>query len=492
MTQKAAPFIGLVLGPLSFIFILTFVSPADLSAEAVAMMAITCWIAVWWITEAIPIAATALLPLVLFPLFGVMGIKETSTSYADPMVLLYMGGFMIAVTIEKWNLHKRIALSIIAFIGTDLKMIVLGFMVATAFLSMWISNTATTLMMLPIGMAVISQLGTQLTDTNITQEKIGQALMLSIAYSASIGGIATIIGTPTNIVLVGVIKETYQIEIGFAQWMMIGLPVSVVLLFLCWLYLVKMAYPFPSSLEIPGGKNEIIRQLKLLGKISREEKKVLWVFSAVSFCWITRTFLLQPYLPVVDDTIIALTGVLVLFVLPSGSLKSEKLLDWTIAEKIPWGILILFGGGLALAAGFQDTGLAQWIGTQFTLLNEVPFWIFLLVIIAAVNFLTEITSNMATASMLLPILAAVALALGVHPYGLMVGAALAASCAFMLPVATPPNAVVFGSGYLTIPVMMKSGIWMNIISILFLTLVTYFLLPLLWDFDLSAFPAELD
>jgi sodium-dependent dicarboxylate transporter 2/3/5 len=490
MTQKATPFIGLLLGPLSFIFILSFVSPPGLFPEAVAMLAITCWIAIWWITEAIPISATALLPLVLFPLFGVMDIEETSYSYADPMVLLYLGGFMIAVTIEKWNLHKRIALSIISFIGTDLKMIVLGFMVATAFLSMWISNTATSLMMLPIGMAVISQLGTQLSGTTFTQEKIGQALMLSIAYSASIGGIATIIGTPTNIVLIAVIRETYQIEIGFAQWMMVGFPISVVLLGLCWLYLVKIAYPFPSSLEISGGKGEIDRQLKLLGNISREEKKVLWVFLTVSFCWITRSFLLQPHLPLLDDTIIALIGVLILFVLPSGSLKSQKLLDWTTAEKIPWGILILFGGGLALAAGFQNTGLANWIGTQFTLLNKVPFWIFLFIIIAAVNFLTEITSNVATASMLLPILAAVAVALGVHPYGLMVGAALAASCAFMLPVATPPNAVVFGSGYLTIPVMMKAGIWMNIISILFLTSMVYFLLPLLWDFDLSLFPAE--
>jgi sodium-dependent dicarboxylate transporter 2/3/5 len=491
MTQKSVPGIGLALGPFSFIIILFFFSPADLSSEAVAMLAITSWIAIWWITEAIPIAATALLPLVLFPLFGVMGITDTSGSYADPMVLLYLGGFMIAVTIEKWNLHKRIALSIIAFIGTDLKMIVLGFMVATAFLSMWISNTATSLMMLPIGMAVVSQLGTQLAGTKVTQNMIGQVLMLSIAYSASIGGMATIIGTPTNIVLVGVINEIYQIEIGFAQWMMVGFPVSLLLLIICWLYLVRIAYPFPSTLEIPGGKKEILRQLDLLGKFSREEKKVLGVFAGVSFCWIFRTFLLQPFLPVLDDTIIALTGVLLLFVLPSGSLKSEKLLDWKTAENIPWGILILFGGGLALAGGFQKTGLAVWIGTQFTLLNEVPFWIFLLFIITAVNFLTEITSNVATASMLLPILAAVAISLGVHPYGLMVGAALAASCAFMLPVATPPNAVVFGSGYLTIPDMMKAGLWMNILSIILLTLVTYYLLPFLWGFDIQVFPPEL-
>lgn len=491
MTHKSVPGLGLVLGPLSFLLIFSLLSPEDLSIEGVAMLGITAWIAIWWITEAIPISATALLPLVLFPIFGVMGIKETSASYADPMVLLYMGGFMIAVTIEKWNLHKRIALSIIGFIGTDLKMIILGFMVATGFLSMWISNTATSLMMLPIGMAVVSQLGSQLTGTKITQEMIGQALMLSIAYGASIGGMATIIGTPTNIVLVGVIKEFYQVEIGFAQWMMVGFPISFVLLLLCWLYLVRIAYPFPPSLKIPGGKNEIVRQLDLLGKISNEEKKVLWVFGTVSFCWIFRTFIIQPFLPDLDDTMIALVGVLVLFVLPSGKKHSGKLLDWKTAEKIPWGILILFGGGLALAGGFQETGLATWIGTQFTLLEDVPFWIFLLLIIAAVNFLTEITSNVATASMLLPILAAVALSLEVHPYGLMVGAALAASCAFMLPVATPPNAVVFGSGYLTIPIMMKAGLWMNILSIILLTLATYFLLPLLWDFNIRVYPPAL-
>lgn len=480
--------IGLLLGPLLFLLIFQFASPVGLSLEGVALLAITAWIATWWITEAIPIAATALLPLLLFPLTGVLGIKETSIAYSDPMVLLYMGGFMIAVSIEKWNLHKRIALNIIAFMGTDLKMIILGFMIATAFLSMWISNTATSLMMLPIAIAVISQLGNQSSDKSLAEVTIGRALMLGIAYGASIGGMATIIGTPTNIILVGVIKKSFGVEIGFSQWMMIGLPIAVILLVICWYYLVNIAFDLTLAKQSKGGKEEIDEQLNALGKISKQEKRVLWVFLGVSTAWICRAFVLQRFIPVLDDTIIALTGVMLLFVLPSGEGNNKKLLDWNVAEKIPWGILILFGGGLTLATGFQQTGLAQWIGEQFILVQNIPFWLFLLFIIAAVNFLTEITSNVATASMLLPILAAVALAMNVHPYGLMVGATFAASCAFMLPVATPPNAVVFGSGYLTIPAMIKAGIWMNIISIVVVVLITLYLLPAVWQIDLGAYP----
>ncbi|HSI76011.1 MAG TPA: DASS family sodium-coupled anion symporter [Lunatimonas sp.] len=480
--------IGLLLGPLLFILIFQFVSPEGLSREGVALLAITAWIATWWITEAIPIAATALLPLLLFPLTGVSGIKETSLAYSDPMVLLYMGGFMIAVSIEKWNLHKRIALNIIAFMGTDLNKIILGFMIATAFLSMWISNTATSLMMLPIAIAVVSQLGNQSLDESLAETTIGRALMLGIAYGASIGGMATIIGTPTNIILVGVIKKSFGVEIGFSQWMMIGLPISVILLVICWYYLVNIAFDLTLAKQTKGGKEEIDEQLKALGSISKQEKRVLWVFLGVSTAWICRTFLLQPLIPVLDDTIIALTGVMLLFVLPSGEGNNKKLLGWDVAEKIPWGILILFGGGLTLASGFQVTGLAQWIGEQFILVQNIPFWLFLLIIIAAVNFLTEITSNVATASMLLPILAAVALAMNVHPYGLMVGATFAASCAFMLPVATPPNAVVFGSGYLTIPAMIRAGIWMNVISIVVVVLITLFLLPAVWQINLGIYP----
>ncbi len=480
--------IGLFAGPASFLFLYFFFQPAGLSADGAALLAVTSWIAMWWITEAIPIAGTAFLPLILFPLLGILEIKETSSSYADPMVLLYMGGFMIALSIEKIGLHRRIALHIIAFMGTDLSKIVLGFMIATAFLSMWISNTASSLMMLPIAIAVVHQLG----KDNANEQTLGRLLMLSIAYSASIGGMGTIIGTPTNIILIAVAKNTYGVEISFAKWMSIGLPVSLLLIGICWTYLVRFAFPVKNMMGLAQGENEIKSQLTELGRMSSGESRVLAVFVLVSFAWITRSFLLQPYIPAINDTIISLVGVLLLFITPQFSGSKKKLLDWESAEEIPWGILILFGGGLALAAGFQRTGLAQWIGEQFTLLQNVPFWIFLLLIIAAVNFLTEITSNVATASMLLPILSAVALAMGVHPFGLMVGATLAASCAFMLPVATPPNAVVFGSGYLTIPAMIRTGIVMNVLSILLVTFVVFFLLPLVWDINLLKYPVSLE
>lgn len=479
--------IGIILGPALFLLILFFVKPADMSAEALAMMAVTVWIATWWITEAIPIAATSLLPLVLLPTLNVLPIAETAASYSHPMVLLYMGGFMIAMAIEKWNLHKRIALSIISFIGTDIQKIILGFMVATGFISMWISNTATALMMLPIAIAVVTQLTPNESNKEILPNNLGKALMLGIAYSASIGGMATLIGTPTNIILAGVIKDMYGYEISFSQWMLYGFPVAVLLLAFCWYYLVKVAYPFDKDFKIEGGKEEIQRQLSLLGPMTKEEKRVAWVFGTVSFAWISRTFLLQDLIPVLDDTIIAIAGVLVLFVLPSSKPKT-KLLDWKTAESIPWGILLLFGGGLSLAEGFKSTGLATWVGNQFVFLDFIAFGLFLMVIIAAVNFLTEVTSNVATASMVLPILAAVSYSMGVHPFGLMVGATMAASCAFMLPVATPPNAVVFGSGYLRIPDMVKAGLWMNFVSIIIITLFTYYLLPLIWGIDLKVYP----
>ncbi|WP_291787574.1 DASS family sodium-coupled anion symporter [Cecembia sp.] len=487
MSQNKTAFIGRFLGPVLFLIILFFLKPQDMPKEALAMMAVTAWIALWWITEAIPIAVTSLLPLILLPALGALPMSNTAASYSHPMVLLYMGGFMIAMALEKWNLHKRIALTTISFIGTDIQQIVLGFMVATAFLSMWISNTATSLMMLPIAIAVVTQLSPPSAIQEHTPNKIGKALMLAIAYSASIGGVATLIGTPTNIILAGVVKEMYGYEISFSKWMIFGLPIAIILLIICWQYLIRIAYPFEKSFSVAGGKEEIEKQLMLLGPMSKEEKRVSWVFGLVSFAWISRTFLLTSFIPALDDTMIAIAGVVLLFVIPSSDHKT-KLLDWKTAEKIPWGILLLFGGGLSLAEGFKVTGLAAWIGNQFVFLDFIAFGLFLLIIITAVNFLTEITSNVATASMILPILAAVSFSMGVHPFGLMVGATLAASCAFMLPVATPPNAVVFGSGYLSIPDMFRAGIWMNILSIIVITLFTYFILPLVWGLDLAIYP----
>ncbi|ADV48702.1 anion transporter [Cellulophaga algicola DSM 14237] len=471
--------IGLILGPLVFFYILFFFNAEGLDYSAKAILASVAWIAIWWITEAISIAVTALLPIVLFPLSGGLDLMQTTASYGHKYIFLYVGGFILAIAIEKCNLHKRIALSIIKIVGTNITNIILGFMIATALLSMWISNTAATVMILPMGMAIVSQLRDNPNTIKNENLLFGKALMLAIAYSASIGGIATLIGTPTNLVLAGVVQTTFGVEITFYQWFIFGFPIALILLFLCWKYLTKFAFKFEQK-EFPGGREEINTQLKALGKMSYDEKMVLVVFLCTAFAWITRSFLLQKLIPQIDDTIISVFFAIALFVLPS-SKKKEGLISWEDAVKLPWGVVLLFGGGMALALGFETSGLALWIGNKLIALESVPFIFLILILIFAVNFLTEITSNIATTAMLLPVLISLAPTLGVHPYYLMISATVAASCAFMLPVATPPNAVVFGSGYLKIEDMVKKGIWMNIISILILTLFVYFVLPLVWD-----------
>jgi len=473
--------IGLLFGPLAYILIQWFFRSEGLSDKGVSVLAATAWIAIWWITEAIAIEATALLPLILFPLAGVSSLGDTGAAYGHKFIFLFLGGFMIALTIEKWNLHRRIALHIIELVGTSLIRVILGFMLSTALLSMWISNTATTVMILPIGMAVVAKLGEAFDRKD--RNNFRKALMLAIAYSASIGGMATLIGTPPNLIFAGVVEETYQIEITFLQWFSLGLPVAVVLLIICWYYLSYRAFPL-KGLQFPGGKTVIKEQLKNLGPMSRQEKMVLAVFGLTALAWVSRSFLLVKLIPKVDDTIIALTGAILLFILPSGK-RGERLLSWQDAVKLPWGVLLLFGGGIALAVGFQSSGLAQWIGTQLQTLGGVPIFILVLVIVATVNFLTEITSNLATTTILLPILAALAVMMGVHPFLLLIAATLAASCAFMLPVATPPNALVFGSGHIQMSDMIRTGVWLNLISILLLTLIVYFLLPHLWGFAIQ-------
>ena len=390
----------------------------------------------------------------------------------------------MAIAIEKWNLHKRIALNIINLIGTNIYRIILGFMVATAFLSMWISNTATAVMMLPMAMSIVSELKDN--PNTIENENIifGKAVMLGIAYAASIGGIATLIGTPPNLVFAGFVQKTYGIEISFWQWIRFGLPISIIMLAIAWFYLTRVAFKF-KQIEFPGGKQEINRLLAQLGPMKKEEKLVLAVFILTAFCWITRSFILQKLVPSMDDTSIAIGAAILLFLLPSSSPK-KPLIIWEDAIKIPWGIILLFGGGMALASGFQTTGLAVWLGNQMSLLEGISLFLLVLIIVASVNFLTEVTSNLATAAMLMPILAPLALNLNINPFILMVATTVAASCAFMLPVATPPNAVVFGSGYLKISDMIKTGFWLNVISILLLTLMVYYVLPLLWNLDKMA------
>ena len=490
MRSKIIKQFGLVLGPLLFTFTLLFFKPEGLSPEGVAVLATTIWVAIWWILEVVPIAVTAMLPIILFPITGAMELSTTTAAFGHKYVFLYIGGFVLAIAIEKWNLHKRIALTVINIIGTSVSKIILGFMIATAFLSMWISNTATTVMMLPIGMAIILQLKDN-PNTKVDENEIfGKALMLSIAYSASIGGVATLIGTPPNLIFAGILEEQYNVEMTFSKWIIYGLPISIILLFICWKYMTTVAFSFTQK-DFPGGKAEIKRLLKNLGKISYEEKTVLIVFCITAFLWMTRSFLISKLIPAIDDTIIAMASATILFILPTKKRKEKKIINWESAVKLPWGILLLFGGGLALAECFKTSGLAVWIGAQVTQFDNLPLFALLFVLILAVNFLTEITSNLATTAMLLPVIAPIALILDVHPFTLMVGITVAASCAFMLPVATPPNAIVFGSGYLKIPDMMRTGILMNVISVILITLITYYLLPFLWDFDPNVFPEAL-
>jgi len=484
--------IGLFLGPFLFLITLLFFKPADLSAEGVAILASTIWIASWWITEAIPIPVTSLLPLVLFPLTQGLDVDVTASSYGNETIFLFMGGFMIALAMEKWNLHRRIALTIISVIGTNMDRIVLGFMVATGFLSMWISNTATAMMMVPIGLAIIYQVSDALKDDatiDTSQENFGfgKALMLGIAYSASLGGIATLIGTPPNTLLAGAINTMYGIELSFANWMLFGFPLAWIFIFIAWIYLVKVAYPLKIK-QMPGGRAVIDDEKQKLGSASTEEKLVLLVFSLAAFSWITRSFFLSKFIEGISDGVIAMMFAIVLFIIPSRNKQGDHLLDWNTAVKLPWGILLLFGGGLAIAAGFVESGLSEWIGSQLTGLQGVSLLVVILVVAALVIFLTEITSNTATASMMYPIMASLAVALGFHPYALMIAAGVAASCAFMLPVATPPNAVVFGSGYLRIPDMVKAGFALNIIGVFLVTLTIYFVLPTVWGIDLTVVP----
>ncbi|MFD1204696.1 MULTISPECIES: DASS family sodium-coupled anion symporter [Sporosarcina] len=491
-SYSPAQLIGLILGPVLFLLTLLFFKPEGLTPEGLAILASTLWIATWWITEAIPIPVTSLLPLVLFPLSGGMEVKSTASAYGDETIFLFMGGFMIALAMEKWNLHRRIALTIISAIGTNMDRIVLGFMVATGFLSMWISNTATAMMMVPIGLAIIYQVSDALKDNpSIDTSKenfgFGKALMLGIAYAASLGGIATLIGTPPNTLLAGAIDKMYGIELSFAKWMMFGVPLAWSFIFITWFYLVKFAYPSKIK-TLPGGRAVIDGEKNKLGKASTEEKLVMAIFVLAALSWITRTFLLSKFIDGLSDGVIAMVFAIILFIIPSVNKKGDHLLDWNTAVKLPWGILLLFGGGLAIAAGFVSSELSVWIGSQLTSLSGVHILVVIIIVTTLVTFLTEITSNTATASMMYPIMASLAVALGFHPYALMIAAGVAASCAFMLPVATPPNAVVFGSGYLRIPDMAKAGFALNIIGIILVTLSIYFLLPLFWGIDLTTIP----
>ncbi len=476
---------GLLAGPFVFFLINFFFQINGLDTLSKSVIASTAWIAIWWVFEAVPIAITALLPVILFPLTGSLSLDETSSAYGHRYIFLYLGGFILALAIEKWKLHKRIALNIISFLGTDVKRIILGFMISTAFLSMWISNTATAVMMLPIGIAIIKQISNLKSSKEDESVIFGKALMISIAFSASIGGVSTLIGTPPNLILASIIEESYGIKISFKEWMLFALPISCTLLIISWVYLTRFAFNF-THYNFDKVENEINSQLNNLGKISYEEKLVSIIFLITAISWVFKDFI-QIIVPYIDDAIIAIISAITLFLLNSGH-KTEKLMKWEDAIKLPWGILLLFGGGLAIASAFQSTGLANYIGESLNNFGSLPLVFLLLLTITMVNFLTEITSNLATTAMLLPIISSISWALDIHPFILMIGATVAASCAFMLPVATPPNAVVFGSNYLRISDMVKVGLIMNIISILLILIFVYYYLPNVWNFDPFTYP----
>ncbi len=469
---------GLLLGPAVLALSLVLPPPAGMSVEAWRTAAVGFLMAIWWISEAIPIPATALVPIALFPLLGVAPVEAAAAPYANPVIFLFLGGFLIAQAMQRWNLHRRIALAVISAVGTRPVPLIGGFMVAAAFLSMWVSNTATAVMMLPIGLSVVDLALRRdgVPDTEPGDSNFAVALMLGIAYACSIGGLATLIGTPPNALLAGFMSETYGVQIGFGEWMLVGLPLAAVGLPVTWLVLTRWVYPVRMT-EIPGGREAIAREVKALGSPSRGESLVAVVFVLTAAAWIFRP-LLETWVPGLSDAGIAIAAAVVLFLLPVNLAAREFVLNWEWARRLPWDVLILFGGGLSLAGAISRTGLAEWIGASLSGLDALPVIGIVIVVTTVIIFLTELTSNTATAAAFLPIVASLAIGLGENPLLLAVPAALAASCAFMLPVATPPNAIVYGSGFVTIPQMARAGLVLNGIFIVLLTLGGYLLMIL--------------
>ncbi|MDN2566328.1 DASS family sodium-coupled anion symporter [Aquibium sp. A9E412] len=452
---------GLAAGPLVCLAVLV-PPPAAMPPEAWRMVAVAGWMVVWWLSEAVPIPATALLPLVLMPLFGIQDAGATAARYGHPLIFLFLGGFLLAAAMQRVRLHRRIALHIVAWIGTTPDRIVLGFMLATAFLSMWISNTATAIMMFAVGLSVIGFVADNTADAAASR-RFGIALMLSIAYAASIGGVGTLIGTPPNALLASFLQSTYGIEISFFRWMLIGLPIVVVMLPAAWLLLTRVLFP-ADAIRVESPEAVVHGQLAALGRMSRAERLVGIVFLATATLWVLRTPLAAWSGLPLDDTMIAIAAALVLFAVPVSRRGDGFALDWEAARGLPWGVLLLFGGGLALAEGFAATGLAAWIGGRVAGFEVGPA-LLVLVVLAAMVYLTEITSNTASTATFLPIVGAIAVGLGLDPVVLAVPVALGASMAFMMPVATPPNAIVFSYEEMTLRDMVRAGFWLNVMAI---------------------------
>ncbi|HKK45362.1 MAG TPA: DASS family sodium-coupled anion symporter [Balneolaceae bacterium] len=477
--------IGFFLGIILFGILLVIPAPSGLSTQGWHVAAVATLMGVWWITETLPIAVTALLPIVLMPVLDIVSIDKATAPYANPLIFLFMGGFVIALAMERWDLHRRIALNIVSFVGVKPSSIIMGFIISSAFISMWVSNTATALMMLPIGLSVLNLVSKEKDSTDKINFEI--VLVLSIAYACNIGGMGTLIGTPPNALLAGFMKENYGYEIGFTQWMMVGVPLMLVSLPLMYLLLTKVIYPIKLK-HLPGGKELIEKELAELGSISSQEKRVAAVFCCTAALWIFRP-LLTKIIPGLTDAGIAIGAAVSLFIIPSDMSKGQFILAWSDTKKLPWGVLILFGGGLSLASAISSTGLAKWIGQGVSALGGWPVLLLVGLVVLLIVFLTEMTSNTATTAAFLPILASVAIGLGENPLMLAVPAALGASCAFMLPVATPPNAIVYGSGKITIPEMSKAGLWLNFVFIVLLTAFAFSLISFVFGIKVGVLPS---
>lgn len=463
---------GLVAGLAIFLVILVVPAPESMPIEAWRTAAVIALMATWWITEAIHIYMTGLLPLVLMPLLGIADIQSAAAPYGNPVIFLFLGGSMLALAIQRWKLHQRAGLALLGRVGTGARRQVGGMLAATAILSMWVSNTAASMVMLPMAIAVIALLR-ECDNRGLDHSSLNTALVLAVAYGATIGGLSTIIGTPPNAFLVAYVKQTYDVTIGFAEWMVFGVPLAAVLLGLAWIVLTRVAYRLPAA-EIPGAAAMIAERRAQLGPIGRGELVVIVVFVLVVAAWVL-TPLIRKMAPGLDisDAMIAIAGTMLLFILPVDLKRREFALDWESASKAPWGIILLLGGGLSIADAAASSGLAAAVGNWLAVLDQAPYWLLLLAVIAVVVFLTEVASNTATAATLLPVTAALALGLGVDPLTLCVPVALAASCGFMLPAGTPPNAVIFSSGHVTVPQMVRAGITLNLACILVLTLTAY-------------------
>lgn len=467
--------IGLILGAAFLLATIVLPPPETMGTEAWAALGLMLLMATWWSTEAIPIPATALLPIVLVPALGLGSVGEATSPYANPIIFLFLGGFTLGLAMQRWNLHRRIALMTLKAVGSEPRRQIGGFMLATAFLSMWVSNTATAIMMLPIGLSVVGMM-----DTGNPEgvRRYATALLLAIAYSASIGGIATLIGTPPNALLAAYLSENQGISVGFAQWMLLGIPVTIVMLVLAWWWLTRRDFGLDSSGD---GGTAIREELDALGPLGQGEKLVAAVFLATAGAWIFRPLLSGSLMPWLSDTGIAIASAIVMFIIPVHAGKREFLLDWETARGIPWGVLLLFGGGLAMAGVISSSGLAEWIAQSLGVAGTLPTLAMIVLVTGVIIFLTEVTSNTATAAAFLPLLGALAMSQGVSPLLLTVPAAIAASCAFMMPVATPPNAIVFSSGHMQISDMIRAGFALNLMGILVVTLLSYLLLGLVFS-----------